>query len=123
MALYEVRARKWENGWELRVPDVGVTWSPTLGDAPARAREFISAQLDREERTVHVDLQPHVNEELDQLAVEARRALHIADEAVRTASAKVRELVHGLSEAGLAPPDIAQYLEVPQSRLEELVGD
>lgn len=123
MALYEVHARKWENGWELRVPDVGVTWSPTLGEAPSRAREFICAQLAREERTVHVDLQPHVNEELDQLAVEARRALHIADEAVRTASAKVRELVHGLSGAGLAPPDIAQYLGVPHSRLEELVGD
>ncbi|KUP96066.1 hypothetical protein [Thermobifida cellulosilytica] len=123
MALYEVRARKWENGWELRVPDVGVTWSPTLGDAPARAREFISAQLDREERTVHVDLQPHVSEELDQLAVEARRALHIADEAVRTASAKLREIVQGLSAAGLPLPDVAQYLGVPQQRLEELLRD
>ncbi|MEY9213147.1 hypothetical protein NI17_002200 [Thermobifida halotolerans] len=123
MALYEVHARKWENGWELRIADVGVTWSPTLGDACSRAREFISTQLAREERTVHVDLQPHVSEDLDQLAVEARRALHIADEAARTASAKIKEIAYGLSEAGLSPSDIAQYLGVPQQRLEELVRD
>lgn len=123
MALYEVHARKWENGWELRIADVGVTWSPTLGDAYSRAKEFISTQLALEERTVHVDLQPHVSEELDQSAVEARRALHIADEAVHTASAKVKEIVYGLSEAGLSPSDISQYLGVPQQRLEELVRD
>lgn len=121
MALYEVRARKWENGWELQVADVGVTWSPSLVEASARAKEFVCAQLSLDERTVHIDLQPQVNKDLDQLAVEARRAVHMADEATRIATVKVREIVQGLTEAGLSLPDIAQYLEVPQRRLEELL--
>lgn len=121
MALYEVHARKWENGWELRIADVGVTWSPSLVEASARAKEFICAQLSLDERTVHIELQPQVTKDLDQLAVEVRRAVHMADEATRVAAIKVREIVQGLIEAGLSPPDIAQYLEVPQSRLEELL--
>ncbi|TDQ52434.1 hypothetical protein [Actinorugispora endophytica] len=121
MALYEVHARKWENGWELRVAGMGVTWSPTLGDADSRAREFITSQVVQEERAVHIDLHPHVNEDLDQLAVETRRALHTADEAMRGATAKAREVVHGLTEAGLSPTDIARYLGVPPQRLEQLV--
>lgn len=121
MALYKVHARKWENGWELRVDDVGVTWSPTLGDADSRAREFIASQLAQDEHTVHIDLHPHVSETLDQLAVETRRALHTADEAMRGATAKAREAVNGLAAAGLSPNDIAQYLGVSQQRLEQLV--
>ncbi|GLU46179.1 hypothetical protein [Nocardiopsis ansamitocini] len=121
MALYEVQARKWENGWELRVTDVGVTWSPSLGDAESRAREFIATQLERDERTIHLDLVPHVSDDLDQLAVEARRALHTADEAMRGAAAKTKEAVYGLTDAGLSANDISNYLGLSAQRLEQLV--
>ncbi|GAA3735186.1 hypothetical protein HDA32_003957 [Spinactinospora alkalitolerans] len=120
MALYEVHARKWENGWELRVEGVGVTWSPTLGDAESRAREYISTQLELDERAIHLDLVPQVSDDLDQLVLETRRAVHDADEAMRGAAAKTREAVYGLSDAGLTLTDISQYLGLSRQRLEQL---
>ncbi|GAA3735628.1 hypothetical protein [Salinactinospora qingdaonensis] len=120
MGLYEVDARKWENGWQLRIRDVGVTWSPTLGDAETRAREYISANLDVAEENIHIDLLPRVSASLDQLALETRRAVHDADEAMRGAAAKTRDAVDGLTDAGLTPADISHYLGLSQQRIRQL---
>ncbi|MFC7330671.1 hypothetical protein [Marinactinospora rubrisoli] len=120
MALYEVHARKWENGWELRVAEVGVTWSPSLSDAESRAREYISAQTQVDEQSVHIELLPRVSEDLDQLVLETRRAVHDADEAMRGAAAKAREAVYGLADAGLSPTDISHYLGLSPQRLQQL---
>ncbi|GAB3205412.1 hypothetical protein ACQEU5_01705 [Marinactinospora thermotolerans] len=122
MALYEVHARKWENGWELRVDGVGVTWSPTLADAESRAREYIAGQAELAEEQVHIDLLPRVSDELDRLALEARRALHEADEALRGATAKTRQAVAGLTAAGLTLVDISHYLGLSPQRITQLTG-
>lgn len=120
MALYEVHARKWENGWELRIEGLALTWSPTLADAEARAREHICTTLQVEESAVHIDLLPRVSDELDQLALETKRAVHNADEAMRGAAAKTREAVVNLAEAGLTNGDIARFLGLSQRRLNQL---
>jgi hypothetical protein len=39
---YQVRAVRWEHGWELHVEGVGVTQSGSLADAEAMARDLIS---------------------------------------------------------------------------------
>lgn len=120
MALYEVHARKWENGWELRIEGLSLTWSPSLDDAEARAREHICTSLGVQESAVHIDLVPRVNDSLDQLALETRRAVYDADEAMRGAAAKTREAVYSLADAGLSSTDIARFLGVSQERLAEL---
>ncbi|MFC3998832.1 hypothetical protein ACFOVU_23100 [Nocardiopsis sediminis] len=123
MARYEVRARKWANGWELSVGDIGVTWSPTLGDAAARAREYICGQLPAEEADVEVDVVPSVGDDLDRVALEAKAALGDADEALRVASAKTRQAVYGLTNAGLSSDDVAHLLGLSRQRMSKLVTD
>ncbi|MDS1269569.1 hypothetical protein RIF23_04565 [Lipingzhangella sp. LS1_29] len=120
MALYEVHARKWQNAWELRVEGLGLTWSPTLIDAESRAREHIASSLGVSEGSIHVDLVPRVSDELDQLALEARRTVHEAEEAQRVAAAKAREAVARLTDAGLSPADISRFLGLPQERITRL---
>jgi len=36
---YQVRAKRWEHGWELHIEGVGVTQSRTLWDAEEMARD------------------------------------------------------------------------------------
>jgi hypothetical protein len=45
-ATYEVTARRWARGWELHIPDVGVTQSPTLSGANRMVREYVALALD-----------------------------------------------------------------------------
>ena len=49
MKTYQVRAKRWEHGWELHIEGVGVTQSRTLWDAEDMARR---ARERREELTV-----------------------------------------------------------------------
>ncbi|WP_067970545.1 hypothetical protein [Nocardiopsis trehalosi] len=125
MRRYEVHARKWANGWELRVGDLGVTWSPTLADAGARAREYIGAHAPDTGAGAdpEVDVVPSVGGDLDRVALEARAALLDADEARRVAAAKTRRAVHGLTSAGLTAEDAAHLLGVSPQRLGGLVAD
>ncbi|QVQ53317.1 hypothetical protein J4H86_05990 [Spiractinospora alimapuensis] len=122
MTLYEVQARKWENGWELRVDGAGQTWSPSLDDAEARVREHIQS-AGASKGAVHVTLVPRVDDDTDRLALEARRAVAAADEATRDAVSKTRDAVQGMSAAGLPPNDIARILEISPGRLAELTAE
>ncbi|MDA8368569.1 MAG: hypothetical protein M0026_01690 [Nocardiopsaceae bacterium] len=123
MALYEVHARKWQNGWELQIGDVGVTWSPTLRGAVARAREHISAHLPAEEHDVEIRVLPTVGDDLDRVAQETRTALEEAEEALRVASAKTRQAVYRLTNAGLSTDDVSHLLGLSPDQLHELVAD
>ncbi len=40
--MYNVRAKRWEHGWELHIDGVGVTQSRSLRDAEMMARDLIS---------------------------------------------------------------------------------
>lgn len=42
---YEVLARRWDDGWELYIEDVGVTQSHTLSDAGWMARDYLASAL------------------------------------------------------------------------------
>lgn len=48
-----VRVEHWEHGWELHVGDIGVTQSPTLGEAEQHVRDYLVTSLDVD---LHVDL-------------------------------------------------------------------
>lgn len=122
MTLYEVQARKWENGWELRVHGAGQTWSPSLDDAESRVREHIQSSA-APKGAVHVTLVPRVDDDTDRLALEARRAVAAADEATRDAVSKMRDAVQGLSAAGLPLNDIARILELSPDRLTEMTSE
>lgn len=123
MKLYEVQARKWENGWELQIEGAGQLWSPSLADAEVRAREHIVNTTHAKESDVHVTLIPEVDDDTDRLALEARRAVGDADDALQVASVKTREVVRRLRSAGLSHEDIARFLEIPRARLAELIHD
>ena len=46
MKTYQVRAKRWEHGWELHIEGVGVTQSRTLWDAEDMARDLIARRED-----------------------------------------------------------------------------
>lgn len=43
---YQVTARRWPQGWELHIVDVGVTQCYTLAGADYMARDYVSLRLD-----------------------------------------------------------------------------
>ena len=53
---YTVTAKRWEHGWELHVPDVGVTQSHTLAAAEREARDYISIVNDIDDDAFRVEV-------------------------------------------------------------------
>jgi hypothetical protein len=54
MTDYTVTAKRWEHGWELHIPDVGVTQARSLVTAEKMAKEYISLMLGVDESAVAV---------------------------------------------------------------------
>ncbi|GAA1119079.1 hypothetical protein [Nocardiopsis composta] len=117
MGPFIVHARKWQDGWELRIVGAGVTWSPDLAQACPRARAFIG---DPEAR---VEVIPTVDDETDRLILDARGAVDGADAARRSAAGAVRGAMRRLAEAGVAEDDAARLLGVPLPRLHALAAE
>ena len=46
MTTYQVRAVRWEHGWELHVEGIGVTQAGSLADAEEMVRDLISRRDD-----------------------------------------------------------------------------
>lgn len=56
MKTYQVRAERWEHGWELHIAGVGVTQSHPLWDAEDMARDLIARREDLPEDSLAVTI-------------------------------------------------------------------
>jgi hypothetical protein len=118
---YDVRARRWEHGWELHIDGVGVTQSRTLWDAEMMARDLISRRLGVPADSFAVAVTPEIGGSLDEKTRAAREAVAAAGHAQRMAATQSREAARELSEAGLSGRDIAKVLDVSPQRVSQLL--
>jgi hypothetical protein len=121
MKTYQVRAKRWESGWELHIAGVGVTQSRTLWDAEEMARDLIARREDLAENTFAVTITPEMGGGLDEQTRAAREAVSAADRAQRQAAAQSRAAARRLRQAGLSGRDIAKVLNVSPQRVSQLL--
>jgi predicted XRE-type DNA-binding protein len=121
MKIYNVHAKRWERGWELHIPDVGVTQSHGLWDAEAMARDYIEMRTEADPASFEVCVVPQIGGGLDEAAVKAREAVHQAEEAQRAAATQSRSVARRLSQQGLSGRDISKVLGVSPQRVSQLL--
>jgi hypothetical protein len=118
---YNVRAKRWEHGWELHIDGVGVTQSRTLWDAEEMARDLIARRADLPQEAFTVTITPQIGGGLDEETRAAREAVSAANQAQRQAAAQSRAAARRLRQAGLSGRDIAKVLDVSPQRVSQLL--
>ena len=121
MKTYQVRAKRWEHGWELHIEGVGVTQSHTLWDSEEMARDLIARREDLPLDSFAVTITPEIGGGLDAETRAAREAVSAADRAQREAAAQSRAAARRLRQAGLSGRDIAKVLNVSPQRVSQLL--
>jgi DNA-directed RNA polymerase specialized sigma24 family protein len=121
MSTYTVRARRWKHGWELHIDDVGVTQSRNLAGAEQMVRDYIETLTDHDTADDAVIIQPEVGGGLDEAADAAREAVTEAEQALRAAAARTRQVAQRLRREGLSGRDIAAILHVSAQRVSQLL--
>ncbi len=123
MGAYNVRAKRWEHGWELHIDGVGVTQSHSLRDAEMMARDLIERRTGAPAGSFGVDITPEIGGGLDEQTRAAREAVTAAEQAQRQAAAQSRDAAMRLHRAGLTGRDIAAVLHVSPQRVSQLLKD
>jgi DNA-directed RNA polymerase specialized sigma subunit len=121
MSTYNVRARRWKHGWELHIDGVGVTQSRNLAGAEQMVRDYIETLTDHDTADDVVIIKPEVGSDLDQEAEAAREAMSVAENALRAAAARSRQVARQLSQEGLSGKDMAAILHVSAQRVSQLL--
>ena len=122
---YTVRAKRWENGWELHIdgPRVsGVTQTRGLKSAEYMARDYIALELEVPADSFDVTIVPEVGGFLGDLIKDAKTAISIATDKAREAADKSRNAVTKLHDEGMTQNEIAQVLHVSQQRVSQLLS-
>jgi DNA-directed RNA polymerase specialized sigma24 family protein len=121
MSTYTVRAKRWKHGWELHIDGVGVTQSRNLDGAEQMVRDYIETLTDHDTTGDAVIIQPVVGKGIDEAAQAAREAIAEAEQALRAAAARFRQVAQQLKEEGLSGRDIAAILHVSAQRVSQLL--
>ncbi len=121
MTTYTVRAKRWKHGWELHIDGIGVTQSRNLGGAEQMVRDYIETLTDGDTSGDTVVIQPEIGGGLDEAAQAARDAIAEAEQALRAAAARSRQVAHRLKLEGLSGRDIAAILHVSAQRVSQLL--
>jgi DNA-directed RNA polymerase specialized sigma24 family protein len=116
---YTVTARRWARGWELHIPDEGVTQVRTLGSAVDQVRDYLASLHDADADYVEVDIVAELGD-LSARAAAAREATAEAAEAQRRAAAETRAAVAELRANGLSVSDIAVVMGVTRGRVSQI---
>jgi len=118
---YNVRAVKWEHGWELHVEDLGVTQCRTLATAVRQVRDFIATMLD----TDADDAEVHLSVALGGIEQDVEHARQMTAEAIKKqqqAAAESRRVARELRNAGLSVADTAAVMDVSKGRVSQLIS-
>lgn len=119
---YTVRVVRWDRGWELHIPEVGVTQSRGLMDARQMVVDYIRIMTGDEPGKDAVDLEFELGDDLDELVLLARRHVTEAAEAQRVAAEESRKVARQLKDKGLTGRDIAVVLGVSPQRVSQLTS-
>ena len=121
MNEYNVRAVKWEHGWELHVQDLGVTQCRTLATATQQVRDFIATMLESDAGEAEVHLSVALGG-IEQDVEHARKLTAEAIELQRQAATESRRVVRELRGAGLSVADTATVMDVSKGRISQLIS-
>jgi predicted XRE-type DNA-binding protein len=121
MSTYTVRAKRWKHGWELHIDGVGVTQSRNLDGAEQMVRDYIETLTEHDTTDDVVIIKPEVGKGLDEAAEAVRGAISEAEQALRAAAARSRQLAWQLRQEGLSGKDIAAILHVSAQRVSQLL--
>lgn len=122
MITYEVRAKRWEHGWELHIDGVGVTQSRTLDGAERMVRDYIESLTGHDTAGDEVAIRPQLGG-LEDKAAAVREWVERAQRENQEAAAASRKLARECRAAGLSVTDIAIVLGVSRGRASQLVSD
>ncbi len=123
MSEYEVRAVRWEHGWELHIDENRVTQSDTLAGAERMVRDYLTITDVPDAATATVRIVPDVPGVENGEITRARAAVASAAEAQEVAGRLSREIVARLKAAGISAADIARLMGVTRARVYQLAGD
>lgn len=120
MSTYRVTAKRWERGWELHVPGVGVTQTRLLAHAEQQVRDLVETMTDTDASDATVDV--HVDlDGLEHAITQTRQHAAAAHAAQLAAAAETRDLVKALRvDKGLSLSDVATLLGVSRGRASQL---
>ena len=121
MSGYNVRAVKWEHGWELHVEDLGVTQCRTLATAVEQVRDFIATMLDTDAE----DAEVHLSVAIGGVEKDVERARKMTAEAVQKqhqAATESRRVARELRNAGLSVADTAAVMDLSKGRVSQLIS-
>lgn len=119
---YTVRAVRWERGWELHIPDIGVTQSHGLMDAHQMVTDYIRLMTGDNPGSYSVNLEIEIGDDLDELVQLTRRHVIEAVEAQKAAAEESRKVARRLKDKGLTGRDIAAVLGVSPQRVSQLMS-
>jgi DNA-directed RNA polymerase specialized sigma subunit len=123
VTTYNVRAVRWEHGWELHIDGVGVTQSRALGGSARRmVLDYIRlARGEKEAKNAALVIRPDLGQ-LSRRVTRTRSQVRAAAEAQAKAAAESREVARALKDKGLSGNDIAEVLDVSPQRVSQLVS-
>jgi predicted XRE-type DNA-binding protein len=122
MSTYTVRAKHWKNGWELHIDGIGVTQSRNLAGAEQMVRDYIETLTDHDTADDVVVIHPEIGDGLDEVVDAARGAVSEAEQALRAAALRSREVAQQLKQEGFSGRDIAVILHVSAQRVSQLLN-
>jgi ribosomal protein S9 len=120
VTTHNVRAVRWEHGWELHIVDVGVTQSRTLEGAERMIRDYIESLTGRDASRDSVIIKVDLGG-LEDEAAAVRDRVARAQRETQEAAAASRGVAQALRAAGLSVTDAAIVLGVSRGRISQLV--
>jgi hypothetical protein len=125
---YQVRAVRWDRGWELHIADVtgaavGVTQVRRLSGAEAMVRDYLALDTGREPESFIVEIAPEVPGGLSQEIA----AIRVEQQAVAVRQAELaahaRAVARRLKDAGLTGSEVGAVMGVSEQRASQLLKD
>lgn len=116
---YQVRAQRWEHGWELQVDGVGLTQCGPLAAAERTVLDYLATELGGEPEDYRVEIYYDLGGLEMDVAV-ARRKMSEAQTAVDAAAEGMRAVVRRLRAEGISVRDTATILKVSPGRVSQL---
>lgn len=116
---YNVKATRWEGGWELHISDNDVTQVRTLDKAVQQVRDYLDTMYDGSHDNDAINIIPDLGGD----EIEIKQAKDQMDTGVRLqneAAARIRVITKRLRESGMSVTDTAAVLGVSRGRVTQL---
>lgn len=123
VTAYDVRAKRWDKGWELHIScdgeHVGVTQVKRLRDADAQVRDYLETRFGQHSGRARIRLLPDLGG-VENVAAAARERQERAAQETREAAEESRQAARRLKAAGLSGDEVAAVFGVSKSRISQL---